>query len=151
MPVINTLAKRYVCDASGQCYYTSWDNWVRWVVLAVIIVLFLTLFFLCSCTTARRRRRQGQSPYYGTGWAARPFEGYHAQPYYNNNQQYAPPPPQYTPDVPAGHQGYYGQQTGIELQPPPNAFAPGRSGDVYEPPMGPPPAKGPGKGDHIIR
>jgi len=144
------LAKRMECDQYGNCYYTSWDNWVRWVVLAVIVVLFLILFFLCSCVTARRRRRQGQSPYYGTGWTARPWQQqntYHHQPYYNNNNQYPPPPPQYSSDVPAGHQGYYGQQSGIELQQPPNAFAPGRSGDGYEPPVGPPPKKG----DNIIR
>jgi len=151
MAVINNLAKRYYCDAYG-CYYTSWDNWIRWVVLAVVIILFLVLFFACSCTTARRRRRMGQSPYYGTGWAARPYGGGNdQQPYYNNNNQYPPPPPQYSSDVPVGHQGFYGQQTGIELQQPPNAYAPGRSGDDYQPPLGPPPVKESGKGDTIIR
>jgi hypothetical protein len=128
-------------------YYSNWDNWVRWVVLAVIIGLFLVAFFLCSCVTARRRRRMGQQPFYGTGWASRNQHYNNAQPYYNNQNQYPPPPPQYSANVPSGHQQYYGQQSGIELQQPANAYTAGRS-DGYEPPPGAPPVKG---GDHVIR
>jgi hypothetical protein len=29
------------------CQRSAWDNWVRWVVLAVIVIGFLLLFFLC--------------------------------------------------------------------------------------------------------
>lgn len=152
MAVINTLAKRQDCAYYGNCSYgySSWDNWVRWVVLVIIIVLFLLFFFACSCATARRRRRMGQSPYYGTGWAARGYGPQNEQQPYYNNSQYPPPPPQYSTDVPVGHQGYYGPQTGIELQQPPNAYAPGRSGDDWQPPAGPPP-KGASKNDGIIR
>lgn len=63
-----------------------------------------------------------------------------------NSQDYSNPPPQYTPNP---HQGYYapnqgqgyfgGQQTGIELQQPPNAYHAGEQ--VYPPPPGPPPSK----------
>lgn len=105
-----------------------------------------------SCITARRRRKAGRQPYYGTGWAARP--GQNTQPYYNNNN-YQQPPPQYTPQPQQGqnsyygngaNQGYYGQQNGVELQQPPATYA--RAGEeTYAPPPGPPP----GKGDGIIR
>ncbi|KAF2436097.1 hypothetical protein EJ08DRAFT_667479 [Tothia fuscella] len=132
------MTREYIrCDSFGCYQYSTWDNWVRWVVLTVIIILFVLTFFFCSCVTARRRRRAGQSPYYGTGWAARNTHT-NTQPYYNN--QYAPPPPVYSPNVPNGHQQYYGQQSGIELQQPQHTYAPGRS-DVYEPPVGPPPTK----------
>jgi hypothetical protein len=111
-----------------------------------LLGLFLLSFFLCSCVTARRRRRAGQNPYYGTGWAARNQTPHDVQPYYANNNQYPPPPPEYSPDVPNGHQQYYGapQQTGIELQAPTNVYTPGRSTDVYEPPIGAPQKKGDG-------
>ncbi|KIW05614.1 uncharacterized protein PV09_03485 [Verruconis gallopava] len=137
------LSKRYVCDVNGYCYYTSWDTWVRWVVLVVVIALFLLAFFLCSCSSARRRRRQGLRPYYGTGWSARPW--YRQDPYYQN---YPPAPPQYSANVPPGHQAYGGIYApgngGIELQQPPHSYAAGRSTDpdVYAPPEGPPPRKG---------
>jgi len=140
------------CDNYGQnCvrYNTNWDDWVRWVVLAVIVGIFLLSFIFCS-VTARRRRRAGQNPYYGTGWTSR-NQAHTAQPYYNNNvNQYPPPPPEYSTSIPSGHQQYYGgpQQNGIELQAPSNVYAPGRSTDVYEPPVGAPPAK---KGDGMIR
>jgi hypothetical protein len=73
-------------------------------------------------------------------------------PAYNNAGYYvhqgppAPPysPPlnnQYTGNTFNSNDGYYGQQSGIELQPPKNAYAP-RGGDpVYESPEGPPPKK----------
>jgi len=155
MAVLNLAKRDYVrCDAFGQnCVRyqtTTWDDWVRWVVLAVIIGVFLLTFFFCSCVTARRRRRMGQNPYYGTGWASR-NQHHNAQPYYNNNDnnQYPPPPPEYSPNVPNGHQQYYGgQQSGIELQAPSNVYAPGRSTEVYQPPLEPPSSK---KGDGMIR
>lgn len=108
-----------------------------------------------SCITARRRRRLGRQPFYGTGWAARPGQPT-AQPYYNNNQNYNHPPPQYTPQPQnqgyyGSNQGYYGsspygQQQGVELQSPQPTHTRGGD-DVYAPPAGPPP----GKGDGIIR
>jgi hypothetical protein len=113
----------------------------------------------CSCITARRRRKAGAKPFYGTGWAARPGQ-YNAQPYYNNNNNqdaYAPPPPQYTPNPNqqsqygpqyGANQGYYGQQNGVELQPPQQAYRGDGGESGYAPPAGPPPGKG---GDGIIR
>jgi hypothetical protein len=110
--------------------------------------------------TARRRRKAGRQPFYGTGWAARPGQGGQtAQPYYNNQHNQAAPPysaPPYSAQptqTPYGgaNQGYYGgygqQQQGVELQQPQPTY--GRGGDdVYAPPAGPPPGKG---GDGIIR
>lgn len=114
------------------------------------------------CITARRRRRAGNVPFRGTGWAAgrtpaghAPAQYTGAQPYYGNNQQ--PPPvygaPQnqtyYGNDNPS-NQGYFGgQQSGVELQQPQGAYRPPGGGDpVYNPPAGAPPGKG---GDGIIR
>ncbi|ORY04272.1 chitin synthesis regulation, congo red resistance, RCR protein, partial [Clohesyomyces aquaticus] len=138
-------------DQYGNYYYcqSAWNDWVRWVVLAVIIIGFFLLFVLCSCITARRRRKAGRNPFYGTGWAARPGQP-GAQPYYNN--QYAQPnqpAPPYTPQPQSSYyganQGYYqqqpyGQQQGVELQPP-QAAHPRGGDDVYSPPSGPPPGK----------
>jgi Chitin synthesis regulation, resistance to Congo red len=120
-----------------------------------------------SCLSARRRRKRGLTPFYGTGWAANTPAGHgpaQYNPQYPNQQQQ----PQYgqesqqqnqgwgqqggyynqnqTQGGYGANQGYYGgQQTGAtELQQPPNAY---RGGDqVYEPPSGPPPAK-----DGIVR
>lgn len=36
------------CDAFNNCYYcnSTWDNWVRWLVLAIIIIAAFLLFFV---------------------------------------------------------------------------------------------------------
>ena len=130
------------------------------VVLAAIIVGAFLLFLSFSCITARRRRRQGMNPYRGTGWAAGRTPAGHAPaqytggpaPYYGQNTA-APP---YSP---SSNQGYYnqgynqgydgganqsyfgGQQQGVELQQPENAYAGQGGTGVYQPPAGPPPGK----------
>ncbi|PYH34284.1 resistance to Congo red protein [Aspergillus neoniger CBS 115656] len=129
-----------VCDGS------TWYDWGRWIAFAVIVAVALIIFFLFACYNARRRRRQGLRPHPGTAWLAGPpptFQQsqqqaqqqgqrpYYADPYYQQQ-----PPPQYTPQPQA--YGYFGgQQTGIELQQPPNAYHGGER--VYQPPPGPPP------------
>ncbi|KAF2760157.1 hypothetical protein EJ05DRAFT_474061 [Pseudovirgaria hyperparasitica] len=154
---------------TGRIYRcnSAWSDWVRWVVLAVIVIAFLLLFFLCSCITARRRRRAGRTPFYGTGWAVGRTAPGHGVPTYNNNNQWAQPAPPYTPSntgtpgqggyyapppgaPPGENAGYYGNQhNGVELQQPQHAHNYNRGGeDVYAPPLGPPPGK---KDDGIIR
>jgi hypothetical protein len=104
-----------------------------------------------SCLTARRRRKAGRQPFYGTGWAARPGNNT-AQPYYNNNNNYNQPAPPYSSEPQGANQGYYGgganhygqQQNGVELQQPQPAYG---GQNTYQPPPGPPP----GKGDGIVR
>ena len=85
----------------------------------------------------------GMQPYRGTGWAAynyqpptyqqsqqQPYFTPHNQGFYANNA-----PPDY-------NRGYYGQQQGVELQNPGQAYAaPNRVPDDYQPPAGPPPSK----------
>ena len=134
------------------------------IVLAAIIVGAFLIFLAFSCVTARRRRRQGMHPYRGTGWAAgrtppghAPAQYTGAQPYYGNNNAAAPPV--YSAPENQGYynqgynngpnQGYFGgQQQGVELQQPENAYA--RGGEqVYSAPPGPPPGKK--EGDGIIR
>ncbi|KAI0402809.1 chitin synthesis regulation, resistance to congo red-domain-containing protein [Xylaria palmicola] len=139
------LQKRYTCPYNqyyynGSCVYGSGWHWYgRWIFTAVIIAVFLLLFFLWACVNSRRRRRQGTRPMYGTGWMAP------TQQYYNNNnpQAYHQPPPAYGApgqSYPMDNRyqttdGHYGQQaSGIE--PPKNVYA----GD-YAPPGGPPPNK----------
>ena len=110
-----------------------------------------TSLTLPSCITARRRRKAGRTPFYGTGWAARPLNGNNnAQPYYNNNYNNAPAPPYsaatnnnngyYGNGV---NQSYYGQQNGVELQSPQPTYG---GNQQYAPPPGPPPGK-----DGVIR
>ncbi|KAK4497714.1 hypothetical protein PRZ48_010367 [Zasmidium cellare] len=128
---------------------STWDNWARWLVLALIIIAALILFFAFSCITARRRRRMGYQPYRGTGWAlGRTPPGHapaqynqqpyyqNAQPYYNNSNNPAPPPA-YTPPP---NNGYYGND--VELQQPQNVYGGYRGAEgAYEPPKGPPPGR----------
>lgn len=146
---------RYGSDVYGNCYRrnSTWNNWGRWVALVVIIFVVLLLAIGCSCINARRRRKQGLNPRYGTGWLGGKPGVYNNQPqYYNNAQQggpaappYSPPPQNYqnTGNTFNSNEGYYGQQSGIELQQPNNIYQPQRGGqNVYEAPQGPPPGKG---------
>ncbi|KAL1966897.1 hypothetical protein VTN77DRAFT_3641 [Rasamsonia byssochlamydoides] len=135
---MGVLRPRYTCyvDEFGFTHCdTAWSTWGRWVAFAVIVALAFIIFFVFACLSARARRRRGLNPYFGTSWMA---------PSAYNQQDYGNPPPQYSPGPNQGYyapnQGYFGgQQTGIELQQPANAY---HAGDqVYPPPPGPPPSK----------
>lgn len=74
-----------------------------------------------------------------------PNQPIYQAPYYGGEPYYpAQPPPQYSAN-PQSY-GYFGaqapppQQSGIELQSPPNAYA-ANANRTYSPPPGPPPAK----------
>ncbi|KAH8586473.1 chitin synthesis regulation, resistance to congo red-domain-containing protein [Bisporella sp. PMI_857] len=159
------IEKRCCTDVYGityKCDYSSWDSWGRWVALAVIVVTVLLVAFLFSCINARRRRRRGLQPMYGTGWI--PAGGQYKYGQNNNNYYQNQPAPPYAPPYngPIGqqqtgntfnsndgyygnHGGYAGQQHGVELQPPQNAYHAPRGGEnVYEAPQGPPPSKNDG-------
>ncbi|KXT03165.1 hypothetical protein AC579_4968 [Pseudocercospora musae] len=156
--IAKSLSKRQECyeyaNGTVRCYNSAWDNWARWLVLALIIVAAFLLFFTFSCISARRRRKMGYAPYRGTGWAAGrhgPVQ-YNQQPHYGNQQPYYnnsnnPAPPAYAPPP---NQGYYGGQNNsyhrandVELQQPANTYGGGYRGEagVYEPPKGPPPGR----------
>ncbi|KXL42916.1 MAG: hypothetical protein FE78DRAFT_72975 [Acidomyces sp. 'richmondensis'] len=122
------------CYYGYDCYNSAWYNWGRWVVLGAVILGAFLIFFLCACITARRRRRMGYRPYYGTGWTlgrTPPGQGsaqynpgyynqnYEAQPYYWNNANQ--PPPSYPQSQ---SQPYYARGNDVELQPPQAAYAP---------------------------
>ncbi|GAB7360955.1 hypothetical protein MBLNU230_g0938t1 [Neophaeotheca triangularis] len=146
-----------------QYYYgnrnrSSWSNWVRWLVLGLVIAGAILVFFLFSCITARRRRKRGYQPYRGTGWTlgrtppghgpatynASPYYGNqqshgttHAQPYYNNSNN--PPPPAYPGPNNGAAQSYYGNND-MELQQPNNTYQGyNRGNSDYSAPPGPPP------------
>lgn len=116
------------------------------------------IFLIFSCITSRRRRRQGQNPWRGTGWAAGRTPAGHAPAQYTgqaapySGNEGAAAPPVYSPAASQGgyynqgyngggaNQGYFGgQQQGVELQQPENVYA--RDGG-YAPPAGPPPGTG---------
>jgi len=157
-----SLMARDRCDIYGNCYYSTWDNWGRWVALVLIVIFFLLVGLGFS---TRPRRRRGMAPMYGTGWMGGkpPVGQQHGHPGNWGQQQggYQAPPPPYMGNQATGttfqsHDGYYGnhnqgygqQSGGIELHQPGASYQPQRGGDhVYEPPMGAPP----GKGDGIIR
>ncbi|KAK5115451.1 hypothetical protein LTR62_001110 [Meristemomyces frigidus] len=140
----------YTNNAGNEvCNGGAWSNWVRWLVLGLIIAGALFLFFLFSCITARRRRRAGYSPYRGTAWAAgrtpaghAPAQYNSAAPYYNNSNA---PPPAY--GAGGANNDYYSPGVGpgrenVEMQPPAPVYgAPGVHKDAYAPPMGPPPGQ----------
>ena len=96
------------------------------------------LTMINSCLSARRRRRQGLSPYRGTGWAAynyQPpsYQQSQQQPYFtpHNTGFYSQNAP---PNYNTGNTGYYlpQRERDIELQSPENSYAP---------PAGAPPGK----------
>ncbi|KUI62070.1 Protein RCR2 [Cytospora mali] len=153
--------------SGNQCYSntSSWNYWGRWVLAAIVIVFFISLFFCWSCLSNRRRRRRGAQPRYGTGWmmpggpqSQQPqygggWFGHHKGANSNNPDPHPqpPPPPQYTP-APMDNQytgqtfnsneGYYGHHNNdIPLQQPTSSYQPRGGAPVYEPPAGPPPAK----------
>ncbi|KAI9926928.1 hypothetical protein ASPWEDRAFT_32581 [Aspergillus wentii DTO 134E9] len=141
------------CGYGENCRdgYSRWDSWGRWVAFAVIVGIAFIIFFMFACFNARRRRSHGLRPHPGTAWLAGPPPSYsqsqpyhqqqpYQQPYYGDPYSQQPPPPQYSPPNPQTY-GYFGgqpQQSGIELQQPPNAYPHDR---VYQAPPGPPPAK----------
>lgn len=97
-----------------------------------------------SCISARRRRKAGRQPFYGTGWAGRVPVGHGAAQYnpnYNTQQpQYNAPPPNYNQTTDSGaNQSYFGGQRDVEMQPPQNVYQGGENG--FQPPAGPPPGK----------
>ncbi|RCI15602.1 hypothetical protein L249_3625 [Ophiocordyceps polyrhachis-furcata BCC 54312] len=143
-----TLLRRYVECVDGICRRRStWSDWGRCI--------------------ARRRRRRGAQPMYGTGWMAPPGKyGDHNM----NNGYYGPPPPQQLQPYGGGgppaygqqqypqptgttgtnfhpNDGYYGdpsqqqqqQYGGGGVQAPPTAYQPNPG--PYSPPPGPPPGK----------
>jgi len=107
---------------------------------------------------SRRRRRQGRTPMYGTGWlpynSASPYDPNHPQnkPPGYGDPNFHPPPPYLggqatgtTFNSNAGYYGNHGAQPGgsYELQQPSSSYQPPRGGDpVYDAPAGPPPGKG---------
>lgn len=147
----------------GNCVYSGWSNWGRWVLAAIVLVFFIALFVVWSCISNRRRRRRGLRPMYGTGWVPGNNtynQGGQPQPQYNQggwfggfgHKNHQAPPPQYTPAPPQGQQytgetfnsndGYYGHhQNDVPLQQPSGTYYPRGGEPVYEPPSGPPPAK----------
>ena len=127
---------------------SRWNSWGRWVALVVIVLAFLVFFILCSCVNARRRRKRGRQPMYGTGWTGRLPYG-HGQAQYNPNYNTQQPqqeqynqgaPPQYNPQPGYGaNQSYFGgQRNDVEMQPPANSYG---GNHVYNAPPGPPPGK----------
>jgi len=144
--------------SGSYCYpNSSWYWWGRWVFAGVVIVAVIGILLLLGCISARRRRKRGTAPMYGTGWMGGKHQGT-AAPYAPQGHQYGPPPPQYSqqamPNQYTGNtynsnDGYYGQQQhgygpqqneGIQLQQPAHTYA--RDADNgYAPPPGPPPSK----------
>ncbi|KAM7207069.1 Chitin synthesis regulation, resistance to Congo red domain containing protein [Rhypophila sp. PSN 637] len=157
-------------DSSGRCHRSSWGWWGRWVLAGAIVLIFILVLLMLSRRNARARRARGQRPLYGTGFLAGPAPPYTPYPQNGStNVQGGPPPPQYVYPDNTGNKfnandGYYGppqgdssnpynnnnnnynsspyggQQSGIELQQPPQTYQRG-TGDDYAPPEGPPPSK----------
>lgn len=129
-------------SSSAFCSSSSFAG--KFTLSAALFSLSHDILIPPSCITARRRRKAGRTPFYGTGWAARPGNN-NAQPYYGN-QNSAPAPPYTGPTNNnnngyyngGANQGYYGQQNGVELQSPQATYG---GNQQYAPPPGPPPAK----------
>jgi hypothetical protein len=129
------------------------DRYGRWALLGVILAIALVAFFLVSCLNARRRKKAGNTPYYGTQWLApnvsnslchlaqivltssqsygqaqqqqQQTQYYPPQNTHNDNAQYAPP----AYPAPNGNADYYGNNTTsnnqYEMQQPAATYQPG--------------------------
>jgi len=129
-------------SSTGRCVPDggSWYDWGRWVLAGIVILVFILTLLLLARNT-RRRRRNGIPPLRGTGWMAPgPAPPYQPPPQYSTSP---PVYPQGTGQKFSPNDGYYGQQQGIPLQSPPNAYQPPQQygGDTYAPPPGPPPGR----------
>jgi len=139
MPSLQSLLKRdFGCehDVFGNqvnCTNSRWNSTGRWILLACVIAGFILLFALCACITARKRRRGGTSPYYGTAWLA-------PKPGAYNHQQYG--------QQPYGQQQYGQQQYGAQgpdqggYYTTPTPAPPYSPNQHFTPPPGPPPMNG---------
>ncbi|MCJ1369724.1 hypothetical protein MMC20_000936 [Loxospora ochrophaea] len=154
-------------DNYGNYYQncsSPWYSYGRWILFAAILLGAFVFFLVLALISARRRRRMGARPYYGTGFlAGRPPPGHgpaqytgaqpQPSPYYGNQGSNGGPPA-YAPTQgyygnEPQNQGYFGgQQSGIELQQPQGTYQPQRE-PVYNAPEGAPPVKK--DGDGIIR
>lgn len=162
------LVKRQYGYGYGSSYgyrnTSPWNRYGRWALLGVLLAVGLVAFFLISCLNARRRKKAGNKPFYGTQWLAPNSYGqqqqqqqaqtqyYPPQNTHNDNAQYAPPayPPTNGP-APNGNADYYGNNTHnnnqYEMQQPAATYQPGynreaeQAGGEYAPPAGPPPGK----------
>ncbi|KAL1977249.1 hypothetical protein VTN31DRAFT_108 [Thermomyces dupontii] len=138
MAFLETRATRCYETVFGDIRCRSrWHEWGRWVAFGVIVGVAILAFFLIACINARRRRRRGLTPYYGTQWMAPqhpPPPPYQQHP---NDPQQSPPPPQYS----SGQYGQpsWGQTYELPQQPGPAYQTP--NDNVYPPPPGPPPNK----------
>lgn len=159
-PLKNLLKRAWVCPSGysyhdGRCYRSNWYNWGRWVVLAIAVGLFFIVFLSCL-TVARRRRRRGTNPVYGTGWMApqgakwgtqnqHQMHNYNQQGYQNyppqggdyQQQSYggyppAPPPPAY------GQQQQQPQYTGTTFNTNDGYYATGATGGHQQSGIQPP-------------
>lgn len=154
----------YFNNATRTCVRrnnSAWYYWGRWVLAGILVLIFVLVLCALGCCSSRRRKKKGAAPMYGTGWMA---NGYNPQPQYGQQQaqygygqqqgQYGQPPayghqqqgqyqnPQYTGQTYNPNDGYYaGQNEGIQLQQPQNAYAPRGADNDYAPPSGPPPGK----------
>jgi len=138
------------CDGYGNNCRTAWNNWGRWVALFAIIFTTFILFFVCALISARRRRRRGLVPIWGTAWVPGPnpplthhkHNQWQYDPHASTHQPIDPnPPPVYTP--PTG--GYYVPPPGsppgqYEMQSPYFSQQQNTGNrEQYNPPPGPPP------------
>lgn len=164
---VNQLDKRYLYSSYGYYgygYNSRWSSWGRWVLLGVILVAGVFCLFICMCF-ARRRRRAGAKPMYGTGWMAPGGNANQTYPMtgnYNNNQpggynqggynqggynqqqqygNYQAPPTYGQPQTQQYTGSTFNPNDGYYGQPqqPQNTY--NREAGDFAPPTGPPPAK----------
>jgi len=143
---INRRSSYYCYNYYGRetCgYYSNWDLWGRWVVVAAVLIFVVILFIVLGRMDARRRRNRGVQPMYGTGWMAPPpkYPGGPAP----QQGGYQPPAPPYSPPPPNAQQSQYAYGGGYQMQPQPpqQSYQPVYRGgaEMYTPPAGPPPGK----------
>lgn len=141
MPSLHIERRQYYDCYGWSCSGNSgWNNWGRWILLALIIGVFL-ISFLLVCTTNKRRLNRGQQPITGTSWIVPPSYNQSEQQY---QSQAAPP---YNPNANSDPTaaGYYDQSGNfVNTHNTGGGYSNGHDAgysrhDDYAPPAGPPP------------
>jgi len=97
------MARTPKCDGSGECRYEitgAWEQWGRWLFLALMVVFVILLFPFFGYLMSRRRVQRGLPPVNGCAWMfPNPFKDANKIDQSEYEQQQSRPPRYRPPNV----------------------------------------------------